>query len=102
MLSKKYMHLYFPIDWNNANSRGVAYHVGCSHESIVNTIRTNNLEHWKEMITHETQNGKTFSVEVLKMKRINWVLLLLMRKNPSKLKIIDQLQRGVPLNNVEL
>lgn len=102
MLSKKYQHLYFPIDWNNANSRGVAYLVGSSHESVVNTIRQNNLEHWKEQLTHTTQNGNKFYVDVLKMKKANWVILLLLRKNSLKQKIIDQLQKGIPLDKVEL
>ena len=102
MLTERYKHLYFPIDWNKANSRSIAYLLRTNHDLVCNKLHEYGFKGELVELTHTRLSGNTFRVNAWVLPKDQWVLFLLLFKNSLRLKILYQLQLGITLNNVIL
>lgn len=102
MLSKTYMHLYFPIDWSKANSRAVAYLVNKPHDALLDRMIELGFKSEVVELKHTRKSGSEFKVIAHTMPKSQWVLFLLTFKNAYQRKIIEQLQAGTPVDKIEI
>lgn len=100
MLSENYKHLYFPINWDKANSRAVAYLINMKHDLILDKLHQYDFKGQLVEFTHTRLSGNTFKVSAKVMPKKQWVLFLLLFKNPYRLNILKQLQEGKNLEDV--
>lgn len=100
MLSENYKHLYFPINWNNANSRSVAYLINRNHDRLLSQLSDYGFEGRLVELTHTRLSGNKFTVAAKVMSKTQWVLFLLVVKNIKQHKILKQLQKGISLEDV--
>lgn len=102
MLTERYKHLYFPIDWNNANSRSVAYLLRTNHDLICNKLIDYGFKGELVELTHTRISGNTFRVNAWVLPKKQWVLFLLLFKNSLRVKLLKQLQQGINLEDVNI
>lgn len=102
MLSDTYKHLYFPINWENANSRSVAYLINTNHDRILSLLREYDFKCRSVDIINTRKSGNKFTVTVQVMPKNQWVLFLLLIRNPFRNKILKQLQEGKTLETVQI
>lgn len=101
-LTETYKHLYFPIDWNRANSRAVAYLINMNHDLLQSKLHDHGFVGELIEITHTRLSGNKFTVTARVLTKRDWVLALLLFKNDYRLKILKQLQAGKSLEQVDI
>lgn len=101
-ISETYKHLYFPIDWNRANSRAVAYLINMNHDLLQSKLQEHGFVGEIVEIKHTRLSGNTFTVVARVLTKRDWVLALLLFKNAYRIKILKQLQAGKSLEQVDI
>ena len=102
-LSKNYLHLYFPIDWNSAsfNSRAIAYLIQRQHQTMVSQLTAMFGSKNLKVITVEHKGKRVYSINCYELTRLQTLKYLAKYPNRFQNLIQKQLDQGLTLDQVE-
>lgn len=102
-LSKNYLHLYFPIDWNSAsfNSRAIAYLINRHHQTMVSQLTAMFGSKNLKVITVNHTKSRVYSINCYELTRLQTLKYLVKYPNRFQNLIQKQLDQGLTLDQVE-
>ena len=102
-LSKNYLHLYFPIDWNSVsfNSRAIAYLIQRQHQTMVSQLTAMFGSKNLKVITVEHKGKRVYSINCYELTRLQTLKYLAKYPNRFQNLIQKQLDQGLTLDQVE-